>query len=247
MSISMSWCWGAGVIIRFKGVQESLNSLCEKRYVFCPCCLCRIETTENPFALNGELRRKADDILRHSRILRTDLHIVDPDCAVTLEDASRSQEKIGVDPEDDVVQNGDEELVAVVAQTTANLMENSQAALALPAREELLSSPADQDRHTDLENGKFTGANGKSSMHHRQQPQETMDDGRRDDLNEKQCLIELNINSQSAVVDNVWSTISPECQKAEYVKLANGKRCRCCRIQWKNQQVYVEFVIKKKI
>jgi len=33
----------------------------------------------NPFHANGELRRKADFIITHSRISRTELHIADPD------------------------------------------------------------------------------------------------------------------------------------------------------------------------
>lgn len=34
---------------------------------------------ENPFQENGELRRKADYIISHSRISRTEVQIVDPD------------------------------------------------------------------------------------------------------------------------------------------------------------------------
>jgi len=34
---------------------------------------------ENPFQANGELRRKADYIISHSRISRTEVQIVDPD------------------------------------------------------------------------------------------------------------------------------------------------------------------------
>jgi len=38
---------------------------------------------DNPFHADGELRRKADFIITHSRISRTQLHIADPDHDLT--------------------------------------------------------------------------------------------------------------------------------------------------------------------
>jgi hypothetical protein len=40
-----------------------------------------VTCSDNPFHVNGELRRKADLIIARSRISRTDLRIVDPDTA----------------------------------------------------------------------------------------------------------------------------------------------------------------------
>lgn len=42
---------------------------------------CRMEIVENPFQVNGELSQKADYILSHSTITRTEIHIEDPDAA----------------------------------------------------------------------------------------------------------------------------------------------------------------------
>lgn len=41
----------------------------------------RMEIVENPFQVNGELSQKADYILSHSTITRTEIHIEDPDTA----------------------------------------------------------------------------------------------------------------------------------------------------------------------
>lgn len=40
-----------------------------------------MEIVENPFQVNGELSQKADYILSHSTITRTEIHIEDPDAA----------------------------------------------------------------------------------------------------------------------------------------------------------------------
>lgn len=43
-------------------------------------CLCfSVQGHDNPFQADGELSHKADFILRHSTISRTEIHIVDPD------------------------------------------------------------------------------------------------------------------------------------------------------------------------
>ncbi|ELT90950.1 hypothetical protein CAPTEDRAFT_196347 [Capitella teleta] len=38
-----------------------------------------VQPHDNPFTADGELSNKADYILRHSKISRTEIHIVDPD------------------------------------------------------------------------------------------------------------------------------------------------------------------------
>ena len=38
-----------------------------------------VENAENPFTANGMLSKKADFIITHSTITRTELHIADPD------------------------------------------------------------------------------------------------------------------------------------------------------------------------
>ena len=45
---------------------------------------------DNPFHADGELRRKADFIITHSRISRTQLHIADPDHDLTATTATIS-------------------------------------------------------------------------------------------------------------------------------------------------------------
>jgi len=45
---------------------------------------------DNPFHADGELRRKADFIITHSRISRTQLHIADPDHDLTTTTAAIS-------------------------------------------------------------------------------------------------------------------------------------------------------------
>ena len=42
-------------------------------------CCCSMESHDNPFVAGGELDQKADFILRHSTISRTQLEIADPD------------------------------------------------------------------------------------------------------------------------------------------------------------------------
>lgn len=39
----------------------------------------RVQPHDNPFTQDGELSHKADYIIRHSKISRTEIHIVDPD------------------------------------------------------------------------------------------------------------------------------------------------------------------------
>ena len=64
----------------------SLNTRSTSSTMQCVCvcvCVCVSDTRDadvnNPFHANGELRRKADFIITHSRISRTELHIADPD------------------------------------------------------------------------------------------------------------------------------------------------------------------------
>jgi len=48
----------------------------------------------NPFQANGELRRKADYIITHSRISRTEMRIADPDDDKDTANSSRSSSSI---------------------------------------------------------------------------------------------------------------------------------------------------------
>lgn len=45
---------------------------------------------ENPFQAHGELRQKADYIISHSRISRTEVQIADPDSSTPLVDGERA-------------------------------------------------------------------------------------------------------------------------------------------------------------
>lgn len=47
---------------------------------------------ENPFQANGELSRKADYIISHSRISRTEVQIADPDSSLTQQSPSLDED-----------------------------------------------------------------------------------------------------------------------------------------------------------
>ena len=53
------------------------------------------DEANNPFHANGELRRKADFIITHSRISRTELQIADPDDVSTAATASHNNRRSG--------------------------------------------------------------------------------------------------------------------------------------------------------
>ena len=52
-----------------------------------------VQGHDNPFTADGELSHKADFILRHSTISRTELKIVDPDSPVPVEEEAEAVEE----------------------------------------------------------------------------------------------------------------------------------------------------------
>jgi len=54
--------------------------------------LCRSVDRDNPFKVDGQLRRKADLMLARSRITRSELHIVDPD--LTQSDSTTHEDDV---------------------------------------------------------------------------------------------------------------------------------------------------------
>jgi len=187
-----------------------------------------MESRDNPFLASGELRKKADYIILHSRISRHDLRIVDPDSIAPLSRTSAAESNlrsicrsvpdvtvITVPEEDEAVHRNliDEasrktepsnqpDICEVVAGTECI---NSPDAKLLTENSYLLVKAAvtNRDGDKDPEGGKLSNEFVNAS---------------------------INASNRSIRVDKVYSatvtTLTP--QQAEQVKL---KGRRCCLVQ----------------
>lgn len=192
---------------------------------------CRVQI-DNPFAVNGELRRKADYILRHSRISRADLHIVDPDTFSTPgqkeQDLPRAEEDT-IRLQEVSSKNIKREDTVAGEKTTLDRWETAQkndrptSEVVNPTRYhfETMNS-SDQPKHvpetgTILEN-------------------RTLNDSNHDSQIQSKCdalvtdTVCIRKSYPVTVIDSVTVATSPECQQAEHVKLTRGK-FKCCNVQ----------------
>lgn len=184
----------------------------------------------NPFAVNGELRRKADFILRHSRISRTDLQIVDPDSSSSpkhrQQDLPRAVEETSRLQEVPLGNDNKREDTVTFEKTTPDretAQKNNASEVVDPTRCIYGTLNRSDQPNQVPETGTMLENRTLPDPNHDSQIQSKCDVQFTDTV----CIRKSN---PTVVVDSVIVATSPECQQAEQVKLTSGK-CKCCNVQ----------------
>lgn len=100
----------------------------------------RMDCTENPFTVNGVLSQKADYIISHSTITRTEIHIADPD-TIQPEVSQPEQQPSESTAEDENIAENDGGAEEVVPLVKTQPMESA----AIPVENSVPSTPKNKE------------------------------------------------------------------------------------------------------